>query len=67
VSQRSLLTNDPTRLPDLKFATGQLRALHGRHRVQAAAEVLPPADRWWTVDLYLDGESCSYILCYLHG
>jgi hypothetical protein len=23
--------------------------------VQAGAEVLPPADRWWTVDLYLDG------------
>jgi hypothetical protein len=32
-----------------------LRALHGRHRDQAGAEVLPPTDRWWTVDLYLDG------------
>jgi hypothetical protein len=30
--------------------------------VQAAAEVLPPADRWWTIDLYLDGESCSLYL-----
>ncbi|KAL2812033.1 hypothetical protein BDW59DRAFT_155380 [Aspergillus cavernicola] len=36
------------------FAAGQLQALHGRHRVQAGADVLPPADRWWTVDLYLD-------------
>lgn len=54
VSQRALLTNDPHQLPQLRFAAGQLRALHGRHRVQAGAEVLPPADRWWTVDLYLD-------------
>ncbi|RHZ60740.1 DUF3723 domain-containing protein [Aspergillus thermomutatus] len=54
VPQRALLTNDPHQLPQLRFAAGQLRALHGRHRVQAGAEVLPPADRWWTVDLYLD-------------
>jgi len=55
VPQRSLLTNNPHHFPQLGFAPGQLRALHGRHRVQAGAEVLPPADRWWTVDLYLDG------------
>ncbi|GFF50438.1 hypothetical protein IFM46972_09044 [Aspergillus udagawae] len=54
VSERALLTNDPHQLLQLRFAAGQLRALHGRHRVQAGAEVLPPADRWWTVDLYLD-------------
>ncbi|KAF7164507.1 hypothetical protein CNMCM6106_001025 [Aspergillus hiratsukae] len=54
VPQRALLTNDPHQLPQLRFAAGQLRVLHGRHRVQAGAEVLPPADRWWTVDLYLD-------------
>lgn len=67
VSQRALLTNDPHQLPQLRFAAGQLRALHGRHRVQAGAEVLPPADRWWTVDLYLDGmfvvTSASYVPC----
>lgn len=57
VSQRSLLTNDPHQFPQLGFAAGQLQALHGRHRVQAGAEVLPPADRWWTVDLYLHGMS----------
>ncbi|KAL4755928.1 DUF3723 domain-containing protein [Aspergillus foveolatus] len=54
VSQQSLLTNNPPHFPELRFAAGQLRALHGRHRVQAGAEVLPPADRWWTIDLYLD-------------
>ncbi|ODM18031.1 hypothetical protein SI65_06819 [Aspergillus cristatus] len=51
-----LVSSDHHRFPHLGFAAGQLRALHGRHRVQAGAEVLPPADRWWTVDLYLDEE-----------
>ncbi|PYH67142.1 uncharacterized protein BO88DRAFT_489456 [Aspergillus vadensis CBS 113365] len=54
VPQPSLLTHDPRRCPRLGFAEGQLRALHGRHRVQAGATVLPPTDRWWTVDLYED-------------
>lgn len=59
IPQRSLLTNDFHQLPQLWFTAGQLRALHGRHRVQAGAEVLPPADRWWTVNLYLDGIPCD--------
>lgn len=63
ISERSLLTNDPHHFPELMFAAGQLQALHGRHRVQAGADVLPPADRWWTVDLYLDGKSSRIHLC----
>lgn len=59
IPQWSLLTNDSHQLPQLGFTAGQLRALHGCHRVQAGAEVLPPADRWWTVDLYLDGMPCK--------
>ncbi|CAG7925989.1 unnamed protein product [Penicillium olsonii] len=54
LSQQSLLTTDARQIPRISFAKGQLLGLHGRHRVQAAAEVLPPADRWWTVDLYSD-------------
>ncbi|KAJ0418856.1 hypothetical protein BJY00DRAFT_324647 [Aspergillus carlsbadensis] len=54
VPRRSMLTNNPQHFPVLGFMAGQLRALHGRHRVQAGAKVLPPTDRWWTVDLYLD-------------
>ncbi|CAG8947720.1 unnamed protein product [Penicillium salamii] len=54
LSQQSLLTTDARQIPRITFAKGQLLGLHGRHRVQAAAEVLPPADRWWTVDLYSD-------------
>lgn len=57
VSDQSLLTNDARQLPWLAFPSGQLQGLHGRHRLQVGAEVLPPADRWWTVDLYMDGTS----------
>lgn len=57
VSQLSLQTSNPHQFPKLGFTAGQLQALHGRHRVQAGAKVLPPADHWWTVNLYLDGMS----------
>ncbi|EEQ87179.1 uncharacterized protein BDCG_02299 [Blastomyces dermatitidis ER-3] len=40
--------------PTLRFSIGQLRGLHGRHRAQVGSELLPPIDRWWMVDLYLD-------------
>lgn len=57
VTRQSLLTNDAHQLPRLAFLMGQLQGLHGRHRLQVGAEMLPPADRWWTVDLYMDGMS----------
>jgi hypothetical protein len=44
-------------LPTLKFGPGQLKALHGRHRLQVGAELLAPVERWWTVDLYLNGKT----------
>ncbi|PVH68124.1 hypothetical protein DL98DRAFT_475067, partial [Cadophora sp. DSE1049] len=55
VSAKTLLNNtDPH--PMLKFPVGsQLHCLHGRHRIQAAREVLKPRESWWTVDLYLAG------------
>jgi hypothetical protein len=55
IPQESLLTTEGRHIPRLEFRTGQIRGLHGRHRVQAGVAVLPPADRWWTVDLYTDG------------
>lgn len=55
ISRQSLLTTDVCSLARLEFKEGQLLGLHGRHRLQVGAEVLPPADRWWTVDLYSDG------------
>lgn len=54
VSRSSLLATDSFSIPRIGFPEGQLLGLHGRHRVQVGAEVLPPADRWWTVDLYSD-------------
>ncbi|ELR03573.1 hypothetical protein GMDG_06231 [Pseudogymnoascus destructans 20631-21] len=54
VSAEMLLTNGTDPHPELQFPSGfQLRCLHGRHRVLAAREVLPPQERWWTVDIYL--------------
>ncbi|KAJ5974841.1 hypothetical protein N7481_008548 [Penicillium waksmanii] len=42
VPQESLLTTEGRHIPRLEFRTGQLRGLHGRHRVQAGVAVLPP-------------------------
>lgn len=41
--------------PRLYFSGRQVQCLHGQHRLKAAEETLAPSDRWWTVDLYLDG------------
>lgn len=61
-SPDSLRTLDETRFPHLRFPAGQVRCLHGRHRIQAGKAVLPISDRWWTVDLYLEGISDSLFL-----
>ena len=55
VSARALLTSIPEQYPHLKFEAGQVQCLHGLHRIKVGGELLPPSDRWWTVDLYLDG------------
>lgn len=61
VSAARLLTNTDSPRPELRFPAGyQLRCLHGRHRVLAAREVLPPQERWWTVDIYLAGMHILY-------
>jgi hypothetical protein len=60
VSAERLLSNPDNNPPFLKFAAGyRLTCLHGRHRIQAARETLPPTDAWWTVDLYLASRSIS--------
>lgn len=56
VSARALLINPESEMPYLRLPQGQLRGLHGRHRIAAGLEVLlSSADRWWAVDLYLNG------------
>ncbi|EER43197.1 conserved hypothetical protein [Histoplasma capsulatum H143] len=54
VSACDLLTNPEPQMPHLRFSPGQLRGLHGRHRIAAGLEVLSPAHSWWVVDIYLD-------------
>ena len=53
------LLSCPQELPlELKFPLNyKLICLHGQHRVEAAKRwgKLSPKDRWWAVDLYLEG------------
>lgn len=67
VSSTSLMTNPPDQFPLLEFPAGQVRCLHGQHRLKAAEELLPPSEQWWTVDLYLEGtggSATSLLPCY---
>lgn len=57
VTRAALLTDNVEKLPFLQFSHNELLGLHGRHRIEVARELLPPSDRWWTVDVYLDGRS----------
>lgn len=59
VTARELLTSTPDQFPHLHFPARQLQCLHGKHRIKAGEELLPHSDRWWTVDIYLDGMSYS--------
>lgn len=56
---KELLHVPPEESSILRFSTGEVSCLHGRHRLKAAEEILPPNERWWTVDLYLDGKSLT--------
>lgn len=71
ITNRELMNTDPEKWPLLSFSPGQVLCLHGQHRLNAAAEVLAPSERWWPVDLYLDGKRphtlnfLQYLLCFL--
>lgn len=45
----------PDHVSDLDF---EVRCLSGRHRVQAAKEVLPAWDHWWTVEIF---DECMFV------
>lgn len=55
IAAEALMTNSPDQLPQLHFPVGQLECLHGLHRITAGKDFLPPADRWWPIDIYLEG------------
>ena len=53
----ALLSNAQDQWPALRFPPGlRLRCLRGWDRLRAGWELLPPRERWWTVDLYLSGK-----------
>ena len=55
-SAGKLLAAGQGKYPKLNFPPGfQLRCLTGQDRVLAAAKILLPGDKRWTVDLYLSG------------
>ena len=52
-----LLDNPSGLPPEPKFPVNcRVECFHGRQRFEAAREVLPPKDWWWTVDLYIKGK-----------
>lgn len=57
VTADELLSNRAEKYPYLSFSSGQVHCLHGQHRLKAAEETLAPSERWWIVDLYLDGRT----------
>jgi hypothetical protein len=57
VSAALLMSGTSDQYPHLPFSSGQVKCLHGQHRLKAGEEFLSECDQWWTVDLYLDG-SC---------
>src|SRR5437773_7840139 len=54
VSLDTLLNNPKAVPPELKMPPNySLECIQGLHWVEAGKEILPPKDKWWTVDLYL--------------
>lgn len=64
VNANALMSQSPDSYVALEFPIGQVTCLHGQHRLRAGREFLAPYDRWWTVDLYLDGGSRFLVHCY---
>jgi hypothetical protein len=64
LSADMLLDNSQGSYRDLNFPPGfRLRCLHGVDRVQAAAQSLPPRDRRWVVDLFVEGDIFLWVCC----
>jgi hypothetical protein len=56
ISAETLRTTSTNRLTKFELLRNiQLKCLHGQHSILAAAEYLPPGDRWWQVDIYREG------------
>jgi hypothetical protein len=68
VSADMLLDNSQGSYRELNFPPGfKLRCLHGLDRAQAAAQSLPPHDRRWVVDLFVEGDIFFWVCVYIDG
>lgn len=55
--QAESLRNPPVNPPKVKFFKDtKLECLEGQHRALAAKQILPSAERWWTIELYGKGK-----------
>ncbi|KAJ5940479.1 hypothetical protein N7516_000647 [Penicillium verrucosum] len=59
VSAAQLMSDTSDGYPHLQFPSGEVKCLHGQHRLKAGEEFLADCDQWWTVNLYLDDISPS--------
>lgn len=63
-SHAALSSNAHSQWPTLRFPPGvRLKCLRGWDRLRAGWELLPPKDRWWTVDLFLSGKGIPFHTC----
>ncbi|KAJ6081405.1 hypothetical protein N7499_006279 [Penicillium canescens] len=58
-SAAQLMSDTSDEYPHLQFSSGQVKCLHGQHRLKAGEEFLADCDQWWTVNLYSDDISPS--------
>lgn len=54
LAMRDSAFSDDGPYPYFNFNDDSLICLHGRHRLTAAYEYLPPMDQFWVVDIYVD-------------
>lgn len=39
----------------LPMPKGSVQYLHGHHRLVAVKDIIPQIDRWWGVEIYIEG------------
>lgn len=59
VEAKSLLSGT---LVALNCGDIRLSCLYGQHRLAAAKEFLEPGDKWWSVDIYIQGTPARFLI-----
>ena len=64
IAPDSVLQHIPARWEDVAlFPISSARGFTGLHRTLAAAQYLAPNDKWWVVELYLQGQTLRTRIC----